>query len=248
MSFLKEGEREDDLGINGYRIIQNPESFCFGIDAVLLSSFTKVKDGQKVLDLGTGTGILPILLEAKTGAAHLTGLEIQSESADMARRSVELNGLSDKIDIVEGDIKEADRIFAPASFDVAVSNPPYMIGGHGLKNASRARLIARHETECCFDDVARAAFYVLPAGGRFFLVHRPFRLVELLKTLSERRLEPKRMRFVHPHAADEPNMVLIECVKDGKSRVSIEPPLIVYEENGSYTQEIMQIYKLPGYR
>ncbi len=247
MSYLREGEREDDLGINGYRIIQDPKRFCFGMDAVLLSSFAVVKDGARVLDLGTGNGILPILLEAKTGAAHLTGLEIQEESADMARRSVQLNKLAGKIDIITGDIKEADRLFSTASFDVIVSNPPYMIGGHGLKNASTAKLIARHEVECSFDDIARVSSALLPAQGRMFLVHRPFRLVEILGTLSDRRLEPKRIRFVHPHLKDEPNMVLIEAARDGKSRVTVEPPLIVYDDDGRYTDEILKIYKLPAF-
>ncbi|MCR4691705.1 MAG: tRNA1(Val) (adenine(37)-N6)-methyltransferase, partial [Lachnospiraceae bacterium] len=226
-SLIREGERLDDLGIKNYHILQDPGRFCFGIDAVLLSGFATVKEGQKVLDLGTGTGILPILLEAKTGASHLTGLEIQPESADMAQRSVALNGLTEKIDIVTGDIKEADRLFGPASFDVITSNPPYMIGGHGLKNPSQAKLIARHEIMCSFDDIARVSSRLLVSGGKLFLVHRPFRLSELLCTLTAHRLEPKRIRFVHPYIDREPNMVLIEAAKDGKSRVTVEKPLIV---------------------
>lgn len=248
LDLAKEGERIDDLGINGYRIIQDPARFCFGIDAVLLSGFAKVKDGQKVLDLGTGTGILPILLEAKTGASHLTGLEIQEESADMARRSVMLNGLSEKIDIVTGDIKEADRLFAASAFDVITCNPPYMIGGHGLQNSSPAKLYARHEVLCSFDDVARVSSRLLVSGGKLFLVHRPFRLAEIMTTLVKYRLEPKRIRFVHPHLEEEPNMMLIEASLDGKSRVTVEKPLIVYGDDGDYTREIYEIYKMPAYK
>ena len=245
---IREGERLDDLGINGYRILQNPERFCFGMDAVLLSGFARVKDGGRVLDLGTGTGILPLLMEAKTRASFLTGLELQEESADMARRSVQLNGLEAKIEIVTGDIKEADRLFAAASFDVITCNPPYMIGGHGLTSENRAKLIARHEVECSFEDVARVSSRLLVSGGKLFLVHRPFRLAELIVTLVKYRLEPKRIRLVYPHLQDEPNIVLIEAAKDGKSRVTIEKPLIVYGDDGEYTPEIYEIYKLPDYK
>lgn len=244
---LLENERLDDLGRKNYKIIQNPEKFCFGIDAVLLSGFAKVKRGQVVLDLGTGTGIIPILLEAKTESAHLTGLEIQQESAEMASRSVAYNHLEDKIDIVTGDIKEAESIFGAASFDVVTSNPPYMIGGHGLKNPSMPKTIARHEVLCDFEDVARAASYVLKPGGNFYLVHRPFRLVEILGILTRYKLEPKRIRFVHSYVDKEPTMVLIEAKKGANPRVTIEKPLIVYKAPGQYTDEIYEIYKPPVY-
>ena len=164
---LKENERIDDLERNGYRIIQDPERFCFGMDAVLLSGFARVKDGASVLDLGTGTGIIPLLLEAKTGAAHLTGLEIQPDSADMARRSVALNGLETKIDIVTGDIKEAGSLFDAASFDVITCNPPYMIGKHGIANPQDAKAIARHEILCTLEDVISQTARLLKPGGEF---------------------------------------------------------------------------------
>ena len=244
---LKEGERLDDLGRKGYRIIQNPATFCFGIDAVLLTGFAKIKSGAKVLDMGTGTGIIPILLEAKTEAEHLTGLEIQEESADMARRSVSLNDLDTKIDIVNGDIKEASAIFGKGVFDVVTCNPPYMIGEHGLTGGNNRKTIARHEVLCTFDDVAREAAAVLKPGGTFYLVHRPFRLVELLLTMSKYHLEPKRMKLVHPFVDKEPNMVLIEAKKGGNSRIAVESPLIVYKEPGVYTDEIYDIYKPEEY-
>ncbi len=239
---LKPGERVDDLNRNNYKIIQNTKKFCFGMDAVLLSGFTKVHPGEKVLDLGTGTGIIPILLEAKTEGKHFTGLEIQDESADMARRSVAMNGLEDKIDIVIGDIKEASAHFGLASFQVVTSNPPYMNHGHGLVNPGDAKAIARHELLCTLEDVIREASRLLKPGGRFYLVHRPFRLVEIINTLTVHRLEPKRMKLVYPYVDKEPNMVLLECVKGGKSMLKVEAPLIVYKEQGVYTDEIYDIY------
>jgi len=242
MEVLKPGERVDDLHRNNYRIIQNTKKFCFGMDAVLLSGFTKVLPGEKVLDLGTGTGIIPILLEAKTKGRHFTGLEIQEESADMARRSVAMNILEDKIDIVIGDIKEAAAIFGLASFDVVTSNPPYMNHNHGIVNPGEAKAIARHEILCTLEDVIREASKTLKSNGRFYLVHRPFRLIEIINTLTAYKLEPKRMKFVHPYADKEPNMVLIECIKGAKSMVKVEAPLVVYKEPDVYTNEIYDIY------
>ena len=239
---LKENERLDELQRNGYRIIQNPEKFCFGMDAVLLSGFARAKKGDRVLDMGTGTGIIPILLEAKTKAAHLTGLEIQADSAEMAGRSVALNGLEEKIDIVTGDIKEADQLFDAASFDVITCNPPYMIGQHGLTNPSDAKAIARHEILCTLEDVISQTARLLVPGGHFFLVHRPFRLAEIITALVNYKLEPKRMRLVYPFADKEPNMVLLEAVRGGRPRMTVEKPLIVYREPGVYTPEIYEVY------
>ena len=237
---LKEKERVDDLQLSGLHIIQNPEKFCFGMDAVLLSGFVRAKEGESLLDIGTGTGILPLLLSAKTKCAHLTGLEIQEESADMARRSVVLNHLEDRITIVTGDVKEAGSMFAPASFDCITCNPPYMIGEHGIQNPDAPKAIARHEILCTFEDVAAATEKLLRPGGRFYLVHRPFRLAEILVTLTEHKLEPKRMRLVYPYVDKEPNMVLIEAVRGARSRMTVEPPLILFESPGKYTQEIRE--------
>ena len=239
---LKENERIDDLERNNLKIIQDTKRFCFGMDAVLLTGFVKLKANADVLDMGTGTGIIPILLSAKTEAKSFTALEIQEDSADMARRSVELNDLTDKIKIVKGDIKEASVLFAKASFDAVTCNPPYMIAKHGLNNPGDAKNIARHEVLCTLEDVVSNAADVLKPGGKFFMVHRPFRLSEIMVLLSKYKLEPKRMQLVYPYVDKEPNMVLIEAVRGGKSRLTVEKPLIVYKEPGVYTDEIYDIY------
>lgn len=239
---LLPGERVDELHRNGYQIIQKEHGFCFGMDAVLLSGFTVVKPGERMLDLGTGTGIIPILLEAKTDGSHFTGLEIQEEMADMARRSVLLNKQSEKVAIHTGDIREAGRIFGGASFDVVTSNPPYMNDSHGLKNPDLPKAIARHEVLCTLEDVVREGTKVLRPGGRFYMVHRPHRLVEIIRTMTEYKLEPKRMKLVHPFVDKEANMVLIEAIRGGRSMIKVEKPLIVYEKPGVYTREIYDIY------
>ena len=239
---LKDGERLDELDRNGYRIIQDPKWFCFGIDAVLLAGFAKVKPGEKVLDLGTGTGILPILLEARTKGVSFTGLEIQPESADMAARSVRLNHLENKVHIVNGDIREADRLFGAGSYHVVTSNPPYMTDLHGIKNPNEAKAIARHEILCTLEDVVSQAAKLLAPCGRFYLVHRPFRLAEILTCLCSHGLEPKRMRLVHSYEDREPNMVLIEALKGGRSGMTVEKPLIIFEKPGVYRSEIREVY------
>ncbi len=206
---LRENERIDDLQRNGYRIIQNPEKFCFGMDAVLLSGFARVKRGAQVLDLGTGTGIIPILLEAKTEA---------------------------------GDIKEADQLFKAASFDVVTCNPPYMIGQHGLRNPEEPKAIARHEILCTLEDVVRNAAKLLKTGGSFFMVHRPFRLAEIITVMTQYKLEPKRMQLVYPYVDKEPNMVLIEGCRGGRPRMTVEKPLIVFKAPNVYMDEICNLY------
>lgn len=239
---LLPNERVDDLHRNGYKIIQNPNRFCFGMDAVLLSGFTRIKPKERTIDLGTGNGIIPILLEAKTKGTDFTGLEIQRENVEMARRSIMLNQLEDKIKIVEGDIKTASKQFGISSFHVVTSNPPYMIGQHGLTNDNQAKTIARHEVLCNLEDVIREAFKLLTPKGRFYMVHRPFRLTEILCLMSKYRLEPKRMQLVYPFVNREPNMVLIEGLREGNSGIVIEKPLIVYESPGVYTRQIYEIY------
>ncbi len=239
---INDWERVDDLHRNGYVIIQDPKRFCFGIDAVILSGFAEVKKGEKVMDLCTGTGIIPILLEAKTEGSHFTGLEIQEESVEMARRSVRLNGLEDKVTIDFGDVKNTEALYRASSFDVVTVNPPYMNEGGGLKNGYSPKTIARHEVLCSLEDVVDAAARLLVPQGRLYIVHRPHRLTDIMVTLRNHRLEPKRLRFVHSYADREPVMVLVEAVSNGKPMVKVMPPLIIYKEDGEYTGEIMKIY------
>ena len=239
---LLENERVDDLQRNGLKIIQKTDGFCFGMDAVLLSGFAHVKRGEKVLDMGTGTGIIPLLLSAKTEGKHFTALEIQKEIAKMASRSVAMNHLEEKIEIVNGDIKEASRIFGAASFDVVTTNPPYMNDAHGLKNPTEVKAISRHEVLCTLEDVVREGAKVLKSGGRMYMVHRPHRLIEIITAMKQYKMEPKRMCMVHPFKDKEANMVLIEAVKGGGSWLKMEAPIIVYKEPGVYTDEIYDIY------
>lgn len=239
---INEFERVDDLHRNGYKIIQDPKRFCFGVDAVLLSSFARVKKDERVLDLGTGTGIVPILLAARTKGAYFTGLEIQEESVEMAKRSVALNELEEKISIRLGDIKEAALLFAGQTFDVVTSNPPYMNEGGGLVNSYSAKAIARHEVLCCLEDVVAAADRVLQWGGRFYMIHRPHRLTDIIVLMRKYKLEPKRLRFIHSFQDKAPTMVLVEGIKGGNPMIKVEPPLIIYSEVGKHTQEAYDIY------
>ncbi|MDD6326831.1 MAG: tRNA1(Val) (adenine(37)-N6)-methyltransferase [Eubacteriales bacterium] len=239
---LLPGERVDDLQCRGYNIIQNPDVFCFGMDAVLLADFATGRAKGQVMDLGTGTGVIPMLMEARNKGAFFTGLELQQYSADMARRSVCMNGLQDKISIVCGDIKEVPCMFKAASFDVVTSNPPYIKGNHGLENTNTPKNIARHEICLSLEDVVKAAAHLLKEGGTFAMVHKPFRLAEIIRLLSAYRLEPKRICMVQPYADKEPNMVLIESNKGGNPMVKIEPALIVYNQDGSYTEDLLHRY------
>lgn len=239
---LLPGERIDDLQLSGLSIIQKPSGFCFGMDAVLLSGFVNVRDGAEVVDLGTGNGILPILLSAKTEAKHFIGLEIQKSSAELARRSVDLNDLNDRIRIVEGDLREASALFGKGSFDTVVTNPPYMENRRGLLSPKGEIAIAKHEVFCDLKDVIRESAALLKDGGSFFMVHRPFRLTEIMTYMHDANLEPKRLRLVYPYADREPNLLLIEGRRGGKPFLTVEKPLIIYLEPNVYTDELRQDY------
>lgn len=241
-TIILEDERIDDLQCKGYQLIQKPKGFCFGIDAVLLSDFVKVKKGQRILDFCTGSGVIPILLAAKTEGKEFTGLELQKEYADMAGRSVQLNHLEEKVNIICGDVKDVKKLFSPASFPVVTVNPPYMTEHHGLTNLLEPKTIARHEVTLSLENVIMAASYVLPESGSFFMIHKPFRLAEIFQCMKKYHIEPKRMRLVHPYVNKEPTMVLIEGLKGGRERITIEPPLIIYKEPGVYSEEIFRIY------
>ncbi len=240
---LKTDERLDDLQRCGYKLIQNTEIFCFGMDAVLLCDFANVKEGDRVLDLGTGNGVIPILLKGRTKGSHFTGLEIQDINVDMARRSVAYNNIEEFVDIVHGDIKEASAIFGGASFDVVTTNPPYMNENHGLKNPESHKAIARHEILCTLEDVIREGAKVLKPGGSFCMVHRPHRLTEIFELMRKYRVEPKRMRMVHSFIDKEATMVLLEGIRGGRPMIKVEKPLIIYESQGKYTEEIIRLYE-----
>lgn len=229
---------------NGYKILQDSERFQFGIDAVLLADYASksLKEKESVIDLGTGTGIIPLLMVNKCKTTSFTGLEVQKESADMAARSVAMNELEGQIQIVHGDLKEAGSLFPRHSFNVVTCNPPYMIDAHGRNNEQDALTIARHEVLCTLEDVVTAADYLLASHGSFFMIHRPFRLPEIFSSLEKHKMEMKRMRLIYPFADKEPNMVLIEARKNAKRRLTIEPPLIVRNDDGEYTIEVQDIY------
>ncbi|HUM85663.1 MAG TPA: tRNA1(Val) (adenine(37)-N6)-methyltransferase [Lachnospiraceae bacterium] len=238
-------QRLDDLE-NGYRIWQDPEGFCYGVDAVLLAHYATLKDGDRVLDMGTGTGAIPLIMKAIARdagfKAHFTGIEIQKAAADLAVQSAALNGLENDIHFIQGDIKEAAGIFGAASFSLVTCNPPYMIGSHGLVSAASAKAAARHEIFCTLEDILTAAEKLLEVNGRFAMVHRPFRLAEIITGLTAHHLEPKRMRLVYPFADREPTMVLIEAVRGGRPRMEVGPPLVIYEKDSRYTDELLEIY------
>lgn len=240
---IKENERIDDLQIHGLKIIQEKKGFCFGIDAVLLSNFVTVRKGQRGADLGTGTGIIPILIAGKSEVAHITAIEIQEEVADMARRSVTMNALDDRICVHTADLKEASRIITPNSLDFVTSNPPYM-DGKGLTNENLKKKISRHEICCTLEDVIGTAAKLLAHGGNFFMVHRPSRLCDILTLARAYKLEPKLLRLVHPKPAKAPNLLLIKCVKAARPELKILDPLYVYQADGSYDDEILHTYSI----
>lgn len=235
-------ERIDDLQIKGYKLIQDSELFCFGVDATLLSDFAKMRPGDKVLDLCTGNGVIPILMDAKNEGCTFVGLEIQEASASLARRSIELNGQSERISIVTGDLKEADKLFKASTFDVVTVNPPYMNENHGLVNDMSALAIARHEIMCSLEDIISQSAKMLRPGGNLFMIHRPGRLSDIFELLKKYRIEPKRLRMVHPYVDKEPTMVLIEAKRGANSHLRVDPPLIIYKALNEYTDEIYRIY------
>ena len=236
------GERLDDLQCNGLYLIQDPDKFCFGIDAVLLSNFVKVKKNGHVVDLCTGSGIVPILLSAKTGAKKITGIEIQSDIADMARRSVSYNKLDEKIDIINDDISNALKYINNCSVDSVCVNPPYMKDTTAIKNPDLPMAIARHELLTDLETVINIASKLLKESGKFFMVHRPSRLSEIFAAMRQNRIEPKRLRFIHPYIESKANLVLIEGAKGSGVWMDVEPPLVVYKDKNVYTDEVLKIY------
>jgi len=243
-NFLKIGERIEDLGLKNLKIIQNPNFFCFGMDAVLLSWFVSkhTKGCIDIIDLGTGTGIIPLLLYGKTKAKSIIGLEIQEPLVEMARRSMAINGLTDQIKILHGDIKNPGEEVVPNHYDVVVSNPPYMRADAGLKNAQDTKTISRHEILCSIEDILIFSKRMLKDRGHLFLVHRPERLADIISLMREYKIEVKHLQFVYPAIHKQANLVLIEGRKGGRPGLKTEAPLIVYNEEGRYCDAIYDIY------
>lgn len=240
---LKNNERIDDLQLNNLKIIQNKDGFCYGIDSVLLSDFAKeISTGSQVLDLGTGTGILGILLCGKTKLSKIYGVEIQEEVCQMARRSISLNNLGDKFEVINQNIKDLNNTFKENTFDAIVSNPPYKKENSGLKNESKTKLISRHEVTASLEDFIRVSSRLLKNNCSLYMVHRPERLSDLFYLLKKYNLEPKKLRLVHSYSGSKPKLILVKAIKNAKSFLNIEEPLIIYHQDGSYTDEILQIY------
>lgn len=236
-------ERVDFIQRRGYKIIQNPEVFCFGIDAVLLADFAKAKKNDVVLDIGTGTGIIPILMFARYENKSYIGIDIQEDMVNMANRSARLNQIEDSIKILHLNVKNLSNAYPEGSFDIVTSNPPYMKGQAGLVNENKSKMIARHEITCTLEDIIQNASFVLKDKGKLYMIHRPHRLADIIYLMRKYRVEPKRMRMVHPREGKAPTMVLIEAVKYANAELIVEPPLYVYNNHGGYTDEIYKIYE-----
>lgn len=243
MENIKENERIDDLEINDLKIIQKIDGFCYGIDSVLLSDFAKnIKKNSNIIDLGTGTGILGFLLIAKSNVGNVTGVEIQTEIADMAKRSILMNGLENKFEIINCNIKDLDKKLQIDSYDAIITNPPYKKMNSGKINDNEIKLISRHEVKATLEDFIKVSFKMLKDKGSLYMVHRAERLVDILHEMRTKKMEPKRIRFVYSNINSDSKLVMIEAVKNGNSSVKIEEPLYVYNEDGTYTDEILRIY------
>lgn len=244
-SFLKENERIDDLQLKDLQIIQNTKKFCFGMDAVLLADFAakSIKKDTRVMDLGTGTGIIPLLVYGRTEVEQIVGLEIQSEMVEMAKRSMMLNDVEDTIQIIQADLKAPPSQVLPNDYDVIICNPPYMVYKSGLINPTQAKAVSRHEILCTLEDVLTTAKKYLKSKGKFYMIHRSERLVDVLSMMRRFDLEPKTIRFIHPSTQQAPNLLLVMGIKGGNAHTKIEKPLYVYLEDGEYTEEIYDIYQ-----
>ena len=238
---LKAGERLDDLIIGGIKIIQHPDGFCFSLDAILLGHFACVKKGCRAVDLGTGTGVIAFVLSAR-GASEVTGIELNPDTADRAARSAALNGLEEKVALQCGDLRSVRQFLPSGQYDLVVSNPPYRSLGGGFLNPAQGLAMARHETTASLKDVLAAARYLLKYRGRFAMVHLPERMTDIISGMREAGIEPKRLRLVHSGIHKKPNMLLVEGIRGAQPGLEVLPPLIVYGENGQYTQEILGYY------
>ena len=240
--FIKDDETLEDLQISGLSIIQKRDGFRFGIDAVLLSDFAKEIRTDRMLDMCTGSGVIPVLLSAKTKTPEIFGIEIQEEVFEMAKRTVAMNGLGERIHIDLGDIKNATEIYGKRAFGLITCNPPYMPKGTAVINEQDTKIIARHEVLCTLEDVILSASLLLKQHGHFMLVHKPARLADILCLMRKYEIEPKRIRFIHKKADAEPSLVLVDGAYKGGCELRIMPPLYIYNENGEETEELKRIY------
>lgn len=243
MSLVRENETLDDLQLNGIHVIQKKEGFRFGVDAVLLANFAKVKNNAVVIDLCSGTGIIPFIIAGKTKARFITGIEIQEEFAEMAKRSVKFNKLEERVKFICGDLKDKELAKSLERADVVTVNPPYKLEKSGIININDKNAIARHEICCTLEDVIVTARKLLKDNGRMFMVHRPDRLVDIMCLMRKHKIEPKRIRMVHPSEGKAPNIVLIEGQRDGGKFLKWEEPLNIHTQDGGYTKEIIDMYK-----
>jgi tRNA1Val (adenine37-N6)-methyltransferase len=242
MDFLKEDETLDDLQLGGIHVIQKKEAFRFGVDAVLLANFARVKRGMKVIDLCTGTGIIPFIIAGKTEASNITGIEIQEEMVEMASRSVKYNKLENRLNFINGDLKDLKLLKELPKADVVTVNPPYKLQNSGIVNPNDKNAIARHEICCTLEDVIIACRTLLKDNGRMYMVHRPERIADILCTMRKHKVEPKTIRMIHPNTKKSPNIVLVEGQRDGGAFLKWEPSLYVYNDEGGYTEELERIY------
>ncbi len=240
---LKENERIDDLEFKDLKIIQNKDGFCFGIDSILLTGYAKnIKANSSVIDLGTGTGIIPILLSGKTNTTNFVGVEVQAEVADMAKRSVKLNNLEDRIDILNSNILDLNKKYKKASFDVVTTNPPYKKLNTGITNINDKKLISRHEITASLEQFIEMASFLLKDFGEFYMVHRPDRLVDIFSIMRQKNIEPKKIKFVYPNENKKTNLILIKGIKNGNPFLEYDNNLYVYDNQGNYTKDILKIY------
>jgi len=242
---IKENERIDDLQYKNLKIIQATDGFCFGIDSVLISDFAKnIKKNSKVADLGTGTGIIGLLLCKKTNLAEMTGIEIQEDVANMAERSIKLNNLEEKFSIINSNINEifSKKLLEKNVFDVVVMNPPYKEVGTGEINGNEKKLISRHEIKANLSDFIKTASGLLKDKGELYIVHKPERMPDIIQKLRENKIEPKELKIVYSNKNSEASLILIKAVKGGKKFLKIDRPLYIYNENGEYSDEIKHIY------
>lgn len=239
---IYEDETLDDLQLKGIHIIQKKDAFRFGVDAVLLANFANVKRNSRVIDLCTGTGIIPFVIAGKTEARSILGIEIQEDFVDMANRSVKINNLNDRIQFICEDLKNLSELQQLEKADIVTVNPPYKLMSSGIKNPKDKLAIARHEVLCTLEDVIIASRKILKDNGRLYMVHRPERLADILCLMRKHRIEPKRIRLVHPNSQKAPNIVLVEGQRDGGAFLKFEKPLYVYNDDGKYSEEIDKIY------